>query len=82
MNKIQQFTFFQVSLSKPTIMIKGLALILTIVGGIGLVMGLIGIFGANLVTLSPWALAIIGIIFFTAGIGMLKQRKDTDEVSD
>ncbi len=63
-------------------MIKGLALILTIVGGIALVLGIIGIFGSNLVTLSPWALAIIGFIFFMSGIGMLKRRRDTDEIVD
>ncbi len=55
-------------------MIKTLALILTIAGIAGLVVGVLGIFGKDIVTLSPWALAILGLIFFTSGIGLLKQR--------
>ena len=61
-------------------MIKALALILTIAGIIGLVLGVLGIFGKDLVALSPWALGILGLIFFSAGIGLLKQRRDTDEI--
>jgi F0F1-type ATP synthase assembly protein I len=61
-------------------MIKVLALILTIAGIIGLVLGILGIFGRNVVALSPWALAILGIIFFSSGIALLKRRRDTDEV--
>lgn len=61
-------------------MIKILALIMTIAGAVGLVMGVLGIFGSLSLMLSPWALAILGIIFFIAGISMLKYRKDTDVV--
>lgn len=61
-------------------MIKILALILVVLGIAGLIMGVIGIFGPNMVTLSPWALAILGFIFFVSGIGLLKRRRDTDEV--
>jgi hypothetical protein len=56
-------------------MIKGIGLVLTLVGFIGLVLGVLGIFGKNLVELHPWALAILGIIFFGAGIGLLKRQK-------
>ena len=38
-------------------MIKVLGLILTIAGGIGLVMGILGIFGSMETGLSPWARA-------------------------
>jgi hypothetical protein len=62
-------------------MIKALAMILTLAGIIGLVLGVLGIFGKDLVALSPWALAILGLIFFGSGIGLLKRRKDTDEIS-
>ncbi len=59
-------------------MIKILALIMTIAGAVGLTMGVLGIFGSSLIpSLSPWALAILGIIFFVAGISMLKYRKDS-----
>jgi uncharacterized membrane protein len=44
-------------------------------------MGVLGIFGSLALMISPWALAILGFIFFIAGISMLKYRKDTDEVS-
>jgi hypothetical protein len=61
-------------------MIKILAFILTIAGILGLILGVLGIFGRNLVAWSPWALALLGVIFFFAGIGLLKRRRDTDEV--
>ena len=62
-------------------MIKIIGLILTLIGFAGLILGVLGIFGRDLVALSPWALAILGIIFFGAGIGLLKRRRDTDEIS-
>ena len=62
-------------------MIKIIALILTLVGFIGLILGVLGIFGKDLVALHPWALAILGLIFFASGVGLLKRRKDTDEIS-
>lgn len=61
-------------------MIKILAMVLVLIGIIGLIMGVLGIFGPNLITLSPWALAILGFIFFVSGIGLLKRRRDTDEI--
>jgi len=61
-------------------MIKVLAMIMLIGGAIALVMGVLGIFGSVVLMLSPWALTILGFIFFVAGISMLKYRKDTDEV--
>lgn len=62
-------------------MIKGLALVLTIAGIAGLILGVLGIFGRNYTAFNSWAMAILGLIFFTSGIGLLKTRKkDTDEV--
>jgi len=61
-------------------MIKILATVMTVAGMIALILGVLGIFGPNVVALSPWALAILGLIFFGAGIGLLKTKKDTDEV--
>jgi hypothetical protein len=54
---------------------------MTIAGAVGLVIGVLGIFGSSLIpSLSPWALAILGIIFFPAGISMLKYRKDSEVI--
>jgi hypothetical protein len=61
-------------------MIKIVAVVLLLAGVIGLVLGVPGIFGRDLVRMSPWALAILGLIFFTSGIGLLKRRRDTDEI--
>ncbi len=61
-------------------MIKVLAMIMTIGGAIALVMGVLGIFGSIALMINSWALAILGFIFFIAGISMLKYRRDTDEV--
>jgi hypothetical protein len=60
-------------------MIKGLAFALTIIGIAGLILGVLGIFGRNYTEYSPWALGILGLIFFSSGIGLLKTRtRDTD----
>ena len=61
-------------------MIKILGFILIIGGGISLVMGVLGAFGSASVGLSPWALIIIGVVFFFAGISLIKNRKDTDTI--
>jgi hypothetical protein len=61
-------------------MIKVVAVVLLLAGVVGLILGVPGIFGRDLVALSPWALAILGLIFFTSGIGLLKRRRDTDEI--
>lgn len=57
-------------------MIRILALVLTIGGMIALTLGVLGIYGNNMVALSPWALTILGGVFFIAGVSMLKYRKD------
>lgn len=49
-------------------------------GAIALIMGVLGIFGSVALMLNPWAMAILGFIFFIAGISLLKYRKDTDRV--
>ena len=61
-------------------MIKGIGFVLTIFGIAGLILGVMGIFGQNYTEFSPWALGILGLIFFSSGIGLLKSRsRDTDE---
>lgn len=59
-------------------MIKILGFILVAAGGISLVLGIMAAFGSLDVGISQWALIILGIVFFFAGIGLLKNRKDTD----
>lgn len=61
-------------------MIKVLGFILTIAGGITLVLGVLSAFGSMDVGMNAWALIILGVIFFFAGIGLLKNRKDTDQI--
>jgi hypothetical protein len=56
-------------------MIRALALLLTLVGFISLTLGVLGIFGDDIVDLHPWALAILGLIFFSGGIGLLKAQE-------
>lgn len=57
-------------------MIRILAITLTIGGMIALILGILGIFGNNLVALNSWALTILGGVFFISGVSMLKYRKD------
>ena len=61
-------------------MIKVLALVMVIGGSIALIAGIMGIFGSLSTGISPWALAILGAIFFLSGISLLKYRKDTDVI--
>ena len=63
-------------------MIRVLAIVLTVGGMIALILGVLGIFGNNFVQLSPWALAILGGVFFIAGVSMLKYRKDSPAPSE
>ncbi|WP_375578575.1 hypothetical protein ABWH96_16320 [Marivirga tractuosa] len=53
--------------------IKIIGIILTIAGAIGLIFGVLGIFGTPLINLNSWAMTILGFIFFVSGIGMLKR---------
>lgn len=54
-------------------MIKAIALLLTLSGFVSLTLGVLGIFGQDLVALHPWALAILGLIFFSGGVSLLKR---------
>lgn len=61
-------------------MIKIIGVVLLVLGALGLVLGIIGIFGSDVMGINSWALALLGIIFFSSSIGLLKRRKDTDEI--
>lgn len=58
-------------------MLKALALLMVFIGAAGFVTGLLGIFGPDVVSVSPWILTILGLLFFLSGYGLL--RKDLDE---
>ena len=62
-------------------MIKIIGITLTIAGIFGLTFGVLGIFGNNLIGLEPWALAILGLIFFTSGIGLLKKSDNSNKIT-
>ena len=49
-----------------------LGVILVLASAMGLVIGLLGIFGKNVTPQSPWMFAILGFIFFSAGIELMK----------
>ena len=58
-------------------MIKVLALLMVFFGAGALITGLLGVFGPDLVAVSPWILMIFGFFFFLSGYGLF--RKDLDE---
>lgn len=52
---------------------KIFGILLLILGGVGLVLGVLGIFDQEVVAMSPWALAILGLIFFFSGVSLMKR---------
>ena len=53
-----------------------LCLILICIGSITLIIGILGIFGSSMIEgVNNWAITIIGLIFFPAGIGLMKTTK-------
>jgi len=50
-----------------------IGVILLILGAAALIIGLFGLFGENLINLNPWIFAILGLIFFFSGTGLLKK---------
>lgn len=61
-------------------MIKVLGFIFTIGASIALVMGVLSAFGVMAMGVAQWPMIILGVIFFFAGIGLLKNKKDTDVI--
>jgi hypothetical protein len=50
-----------------------IGVILLLLGAGSLIIGLFGLFGENLVEMNPWIFAILGLIFFFSGTGLLKK---------
>ena len=61
-------------------MIKILGFIMTLGGAIALILGVLSAFGSLSIGAAQWPSIILGVIFFFAGIGLLKYRKDTDVI--
>jgi len=55
-------------------MIKAIALLLVFVGAGGFVTGLLGVFGKDLISISPWILTILGFFFLPVRIRSIKKR--------
>ena len=51
---------------------KVMGLILTLLGIVGLIFGLLRIFGGETMDGNSWVFAILGFVFFSAGIGLMK----------
>ncbi len=51
---------------------KTLSLVLTILGAGGLIFGVIMLFKGNVADSNSWIAAVLGLIFFTSGIGLMK----------
>lgn len=60
-------------------MIRIIGLVLTLGGAIALTLGILGLFQSVSISLNPWALTILGGIFFLSGISILRFRKDPNE---
>ena len=50
-----------------------IGVVLLLLGAGSLVIGLFGLFGENLVEMNPWIFAILGLIFFFSGTGLLRK---------
>ncbi|GEQ87143.1 hypothetical protein ULMS_26510 [Patiriisocius marinistellae] len=62
-------------------MIKILGLVMTLGGAIALILGVLSAFGSMDIGSAQWPSIILGVVFFFAGIGLLKYRKDTDTIN-
>lgn len=60
---------------------QGLAFVLTIIGAGAMIYGIYMIFSGGVTDNMTWVAAVLGVIFFGAGIGLLKTTKDTAAAS-
>lgn len=60
---------------------KILGTLLVALGLLGLIPGVLGIFEKQQVLgLSPWALTLLGFIFFLSGVGIIQSMRSRSEV--
>lgn len=51
---------------------KILGTLFTLAGAVGIVLGVIQIFSGDVANSQSWIFAVLGLVFFGAGIGLLK----------
>lgn len=52
---------------------KIIGTVLTIFGGLAIILGVFGIFeGKDIAGISPWAPALVGLLFFSSGISLVQ----------
>ena len=54
---------------------KGLALTMVVLGGGALVYGVIAMFTGGITESTTWITTILGLLFFTSGMGLLKNTE-------
>lgn len=57
---------------------KAIGGVLTLGGAVLLVVGVVGLFGTDIAAGNPWVYAILGLIFFIAGISLLRTVKSAE----
>ena len=58
---------------------KNLALVFTILGAIGLIFGVVMLLTGEITESRSWIGAILGIIFFTSGMGLMRSTGGTSQ---
>lgn len=56
---------------------SGMAIALSIIGIVMLIMGILGVFGKLDIGSYTWILLILGIIFFPAGVSLMKTTRSS-----
>jgi hypothetical protein len=57
---------------------KAIGGVLTLSGAIMLIIGVVGLFGTDIAAGNPWVYTILGVIFFIAGISLLRTVKSVE----
>ena len=58
---------------------KTLSLIMTVIGAAGLIFGVIMLFKGNVADSNSWIAAVLGLVFFTSGIGLMKSAGSSSD---
>ena len=56
---------------------KGMALVFTLLGAIGLIYGVFMLFNGRIGEPNAWIGAVLGVIFFTSGMGLMRNTKSS-----